>query len=692
MFRHITTLTIFLALAILSIAQLCLADPQRLTIVFTGDMRGEIENCRCPKEDFGGLPRRAKYIDEVRKETDDILLLDVGDVLSLFTPDFGKEEISHNAFISFKAMNIMGYDVMNVGESDIVLGEAFLKQKQDTLSFPLISANIVDKYSGDEIFFKPYVVKTMKNGLRVGILGLVNERYILNSDRLDILPNKEVAARFIPELKSKSDIVIVLGHLGLPYSIELAEAVEGIDVVLSGHWDVESQKPIKKGNTLIMPTTYLSRKIGRLDLKIDRGGIYSYDWESTPLDEKYDGNKIVENLISKMPRSKTEKERKSIQIERIALERPLRVIVFHSSSCRACMEVNRDVLPAIEKKYGDRIAVEHYDIGIVKNYEQMVRLERLYGVEGGYVPEVIVSRYVLMGKEEIASRLDGIIQEALQEEPDVKKNAEDLTLQAAEYQPPARSLILSRFESFSIYAVLTAGLLDGINPCAFTTIVFFISFLAFIGYKKREMFFAGSSFTAAVFITYLLIGLGIFRFLRTLKAFSYVTYFINIAIGGLAFLLGVLSLVDYFRFKRTGDVKAIILKLPQSIKNRIHSVIGSDFRPGYKGEKKTFLRIIWIAFTAGFMVSVLESFCTGQVYLPTIAFVLRIPEKKISAFLYLMLYNLAFITPLIVVFLLGLFGATSDSFSKFIQKHLGLIKLSIAALFFGLGTLLIIFR
>ena len=206
------------------------------------------------------------------------------------------------------------------------------------------------------------------------------------------------------------------------------------------------------------------------------------------------------------------------------------------------------------------------------------------------------------------------------------------------------------------------------------------------------MFFAGSSFTLAVFITYLLIGLGIFRFLRALRTFSSVAYSINILISVLAFLLGALSLVDYFRFRRTKDAKGIILKLPQSIKNRIHSIIGSDFRAEKGDKKRTFLKIIWIALTAGFMVSVLESFCTGQVYLPTIAFVLKIPDRRISALLYLLLYNLAFIAPLIVVFLLGLFGASSNIFSRFMERHLGLVKLSTAALFFALATILIIFR
>ena len=691
MFNNKLLTTLLFVIIVIFIAQPCLADSQELTIVFSGDMRGELENCRCPKDDFGGLPRRGKYISEVRAEVQEMLLLDIGDVLPLFKADSNKDEILRNSSKSFKAMNIMGYDVMNVGETDLILGEEFLGQEENNLSFPLISANIVDKYTG-EVFFEPYVIKVMQSGLKIGILGLVNERYVINSDRLKILPNKEVMSKYLAELRAKSDIVIVLGHLGLPYSIELANAVEGIDIILSGHWDTESQEPIKIGDTLVMPTTYHSRKIGRLDISIHGGNIYSYKWESTPLDETYDGNRVLEDLISEKPETEGINETSLLQMEKIASERSLRVIVFYSSGCRACMEIDRDLLPRVEEKYGEEIIVERYDIGLTQNYEQMVRLEKLCGVEkGGYVPEVIVSRYVLMGKEEITSQLDEVIEKALGEQGDVKKN-EDIALQAVEYHPPVGPLILSRFQSLSVYAVLTAGLLDGVNPCAFTTIVFFISFLSFVGYRRREMFFAGLAFTLAVFITYLLIGLGVFRFLRALKTFGYVTYFINILISALAFLLGVLSLVDYFKFKKTKDAKSIILKLPQFIRNKIHSIIGSDFRTTNKSEKRTFLKIIWIALSAGFMVSVLESFCTGQVYLPTIAFVMRIPEKRIPALLYLLFYNLAFVVPLITVFLLGLFGATSSNFSKFMEKHLGAVKLSTAALFFALATLLIIFR
>jgi len=706
--KKIILTSIFLAFLV-SFAQPCFAEAKKLTIIFTGDARGELENCHCPKDDFGGLERRYNYINEVRKDKDEILLLDIGDVLPLFNPEFTRQAITYNAFISLKAMDAMGYDAMNVGESDIILGEKFLEEKSRNLKFPLISSNIVYK-SQNELFFKPYVIKTMKNGLRVGIVGIVNERYIINSKNLEVMPNKEMAAKYVQEARNQADLIIVLGHIGIPYSVDLANAVSGIDMILSGHWDAETPEPLKIGNTIIMPSGYHARKVSRLDLEIgDEGAVSSYEWQSVPLDEKYEGNSFIKKLALKMPSLKRQEKEEPFEIAgRLGEEikpvlnedenmqesgKPIRVLVFYAAGCRSCMEVERDILPGIEEKYGDKIVIEKYDIGIARNYGQMIRLEKIYGAEGGYVPEIIVSRYVLMGEREIKAGLDKVIEKALSESQGAE--AGGLTKEdVAAYQAPgaADSLILSRFESFSAYTVGIAGFLDGINPCAFTTIVFFITFLAFVGYRKREMIIAGSFFTIAVFMVYFLIGLGILRFFRSLGAFGYLAFAINIFIGSMAFLLGILSIIDYFKFRKTKDAKTSILQLPQSIKNRIHSIIGGDFRQDKKGARKTLLKIAWIAFTAGFMVSILESICTGQVYIPTIAYVLKMPDRHMSALSYLLVYNLAFVAPLVVVFILSLYGATSNAFSRFMQKHLGFVKLATAALFFTLALVLIIFK
>jgi cytochrome c biogenesis protein CcdA len=77
------------------------------------------------------------------------------------------------------------------------------------------------------------------------------------------------------------------------------------------------------------------------------------------------------------------------------------------------------------------------------------------------------------------------------------------------------------------------------------------------------------------------------------------------------------------------------------------------------------------------------------VYLPTIAFVLKASPLKLQALGYLLLYNIMFIVPLIVIFVLALMGTTSSQFSAFLKKHLGLIKIFMAVLFFSLGIFLI---
>jgi hypothetical protein len=63
-------------------------------------------------------------------------------------------------------------------------------------------------------------------------------------------------------------------------------------------------------------------------------------------------------------------------------------------------------------------------------------------------------------------------------------------------------------------AVLAAGLLDGVNPCAFVTVIFLLSYLSLLKYRRRDAMLVGAAFTAAMFATYLylLIGLGFLAF------------------------------------------------------------------------------------------------------------------------------------------------------------------------------------
>ena len=239
---------------------------------------------------------------------------------------------------------------------------------------------------------------------------------------------------------------------------------------------------------------------------------------------------------------------------------------------------------------------------------------------------------------------------------------------------------MDRFKSFGPLAIISAGLIDGINPCAFATIVFFISFLTFAGKRKRDILLTGIFFTVAVFITYLLIGLGAFRIIRSLEIFAWISRTINYGVGILALVLGILSLYDYYKFKR-GKTAEIALQLPKRIKQTIHALIRQNANPS---------NLAITALVTVFLVSVLESICTGQVYLPTIVFMLKTPGLRAQSLTYLLLYNFMFILPLILVFGITFFGATSEWFGKIMNKNLGLIKILTALLFFGLAALLLV--
>jgi len=92
------------------------------------------------------------------------------------------------------------------------------------------------------------------------------------------------------------------------------------------------------------------------------------------------------------------------------------------------------------------------------------------------------------------------------------------------------------------------------------------------------------------------------------------------------------------------------------------------------------------AFVTGILISFLELACTGQIYLPTIIFVSSLPELRLQAVGYLVLYNLLFIVPLAVVFVLAYFGTTSKDLTAFLQQRAASVKLGMMILFITLAA------
>ncbi len=349
------------------------------------------------------------------------------------------------------------------------------------------------------------------------------------------------------------------------------------------------------------------------------------------------------------------------------------VTLYYSIHCKHCLDLKADFLPKMKEKYKNSIVWRE----VMTNdnpdgLKELIAISAYFKREQTKVPAIVAGDTFLVGSSEILTGLNNALRRAHGSGANVAIEA-DIDM-------------VKVFNKIPLVVIILSGLADGINPCAFAVIVFFMSFLAVYGYKKKEIIYVGTAYCLAVFIAYFLIGLGLFKFLYSV---SHVYAFIKIFyyfVAFLCFALAGLALYDFYRYKKTGSSKDQILQLPSFFKKRINIVIGSHLRDK---KRRTPVNLIVSAFIVGFIVSLLEAICTGQVYVPIIVSILKYPHLRVKAIFYLFLYNIMFIMPLVTIFVLSLLGVNSKIFDNFLKKHLGTIKILLAFVFICLGFFVI---
>ena len=348
------------------------------------------------------------------------------------------------------------------------------------------------------------------------------------------------------------------------------------------------------------------------------------------------------------------------------------IIYFHKQGCQKCARAVK-ILKRLKERYPN-IAVDQHNAKTEQTLlEAMGSLYKVSEARRLTTPAVFIGDTALIGELD-EQRLETAVQKHI--ETGVASRLKDAESQL----DTAESEIVNRFHGFGTLAVAGAGLLDGINPCAFATIVFFISYMNLVGRGRKEMLIAGGAFALAVFVTYLLVGLGTLSFMNYLNQFSGVAKCVYLIAATATFALAGLSLYDAVKAKQ-GKTKDILLQLPRALKLRIHKVIRERTRTS---------GVIAGALVIGFVISALELVCTGQIYLPTLTFVAGLEGLRADAIAYLLLYNVMFIVPLLIVFGCVYWGTTSLQLGGVLQRHLITVKVGIGLLLFGLGTWLVL--
>jgi len=212
------------------------AEDLLLDIMFTNDIHGGIDRYPATfmNPDFppvlGGGGSAATYIKGVRKlsstSSRDNLLIDAGDFFQghpIGTMSEGRSIITY--------MNMIGYDFLAIGNHEFDMGEEILKNTLKFAEFPILSCNIVKKGTNELVdYVQPYRI-IEKLGLRIGVIGLTTTdteqmSFPDNIKNVDFLPAKEQLEKYVNIVKEKNvDLVIVIGHMGLPYNPQPAKSV-----------------------------------------------------------------------------------------------------------------------------------------------------------------------------------------------------------------------------------------------------------------------------------------------------------------------------------------------------------------------------------------------------------------------------------------------------------------------------------
>lgn len=266
-------------------------DETRITILHTNDVHSQIDPLPANDRNAGrgGVARRATLIRRVRAENPNTLLLDAGDAFQ-GTPYFNL----YKGEAEFKAMSLLGYDAMTLGNHDFDNGVDGLAAVMKFATFPFVSANYDVRGTSIESKVKPYITRELA-GVRVGIFGLGIQLEGLNAAGtfrgVRYQDPIAVAREMVQTLRGseRCALVLCLSHLGYypepkPGQIgdtQLAAAVEGIDFIASAHTHTFMKEPVvtrtpSGAESIVFQVGKSGINLGQVDFRVRQGAVTSW--------------------------------------------------------------------------------------------------------------------------------------------------------------------------------------------------------------------------------------------------------------------------------------------------------------------------------------------------------------------------------------------------------------------------------
>lgn len=309
-----------------------------------------------------------------------------------------------------------------------------------------------------------------------------------------------------------------------------------------------------------------------------------------------------------------------------------KIYFFYGEGCQHCAAVEGFFE---ERNIYNRYPIDkreiYFDHDNALYYNQILDLIGIDPSQRG-VPTVIVGEDVLVGDTPIIQNFERL--------------ADTFILEQSTPQPSVSPQTDQTKSDLTLVAVLAASAVDAINPCAFAVLIILMSTILVTKDSKKALK-AGVLFSFAIFISYFLMGLGLYKAL----SIGSISVTIVKVVGVLAIILGLFNLKDWLWYG-----KGVLMEVPLSWRPSLKRLIGSVSTP-------------IVAFGVGFLVSLFLLPCTSGPYIVILG-MLSNKAMQTQAIIYLLIYNAVFVLPMIVITLLVYRGLNPDRLESLRQKNL----------------------
>jgi cytochrome c biogenesis protein CcdA/thiol-disulfide isomerase/thioredoxin len=336
---------------------------------------------------------------------------------------------------------------------------------------------------------------------------------------------------------------------------------------------------------------------------------------------------------------------------------PVTAFYFYGDGCSHCEKV-KPLIADLQTKYPELNLTRLEIYNNAENRLQLAEMSRKYGVVNPGVPLIFIGNSALIGDTEINDRFESEILIEKQRLASCNETAQSLT-------PNTEPICTQESSQLSLPLVIFAAIADSANPCGLSVLVFLLIPMAAAG-SRRRILLIGGAYIAAMFLFHLLVGIGLFS-VFSLSGFSRTFALIG---GAIALLLGIITIADVLRNKET-----FILSIPESKKE----LLGNYIR----------LASIPAAFILGLLAGILGFACTGGIYISILG-LMGTEMTVMSGLPWLVLYNLVYILPLILITLLVAYGISPERADFMRAEHKRTIRMVIGVILIILGAVILV--